>query len=264
MGGYRGRDPGCMDQSDLISTLESSAARTGGPGLGLGRLGCVNQLSKLVSQPLKGMGCVATTGMLPRRRWGCRSCGVQQHSGYGAPLAATGMPSRETVGGQNPDPMQPTAARTGRGGWTRPPRTPARARIRRTSAGRRRSQPFSPADRRTRMTAPKPPVGRRETGTWQGWQGWQGWKGTSPYTAAVSMPAPRLGSGEGRRGANQRRGRPAEKAGRPRSTRLPSIYLKLRSRRLLVTTNTDENAIAAPAIIGLSMPKAAKGRAATL
>jgi len=41
-------------------------------------------------------------------------------------------------------------------------------------------------------------------------------------------------------------------------------YLKDRSRRLLVTTKTEEKAIAAPAIIGLSMPKAASGRAATL
>ena len=37
-----------------------------------------------------------------------------------------------------------------------------------------------------------------------------------------------------------------------------------RSRRLLVTTNTDENAIAAPAIIGVSRPDAASGIAATL
>jgi cytochrome c-type biogenesis protein len=41
-------------------------------------------------------------------------------------------------------------------------------------------------------------------------------------------------------------------------------YLKDRSRRLLVTTKTEEKAIAAPAIIGLSIPKAASGRAATL
>ena len=39
---------------------------------------------------------------------------------------------------------------------------------------------------------------------------------------------------------------------------------KRRSRRLLVTTNTDENAIAAPASIGFSSPAAASGRAATL
>ncbi|VAZ93761.1 hypothetical protein LAUMK35_02417 [Mycobacterium pseudokansasii] len=38
----------------------------------------------------------------------------------------------------------------------------------------------------------------------------------------------------------------------------------LRSRRLLVTTNTDENAIAAPASIGLSSPAAASGNAAML
>ena len=41
-------------------------------------------------------------------------------------------------------------------------------------------------------------------------------------------------------------------------------HLKARSRRLLVTTNTDENAIAAPAIIGFSRPAAASGSAATL
>ena len=39
---------------------------------------------------------------------------------------------------------------------------------------------------------------------------------------------------------------------------------KPRSRRLLVTTNTELNAIAAPAIIGLSSPAAASGIAATL
>ena len=38
----------------------------------------------------------------------------------------------------------------------------------------------------------------------------------------------------------------------------------LRSRRLFATTNTEENAIAAPAIIGLSSPAAASGSAATL
>src|SRR3954451_17115721 len=37
-----------------------------------------------------------------------------------------------------------------------------------------------------------------------------------------------------------------------------------RSRRLLVTTNTELNAIAAPAIIALSRPAAASGSAATL
>ena len=39
---------------------------------------------------------------------------------------------------------------------------------------------------------------------------------------------------------------------------------KPRSRRLLPTTNTLENAIAAPAIMGVSMPSAASGIAATL
>ena len=39
---------------------------------------------------------------------------------------------------------------------------------------------------------------------------------------------------------------------------------KRRSRRLLLTTNTEENAIAAPAISGLSSPAMASGSAATL
>jgi hypothetical protein len=38
----------------------------------------------------------------------------------------------------------------------------------------------------------------------------------------------------------------------------------LRSRRLLLTTNTELNAIAAPASIGFSRPAAASGSAATL
>ncbi len=37
-----------------------------------------------------------------------------------------------------------------------------------------------------------------------------------------------------------------------------------RSRRLLLTTKTDENPMAAPASSGLSMPTAARGSAATL
>src|SRR5690606_40331032 len=40
--------------------------------------------------------------------------------------------------------------------------------------------------------------------------------------------------------------------------------LNLRRRRLLVTTNTDEAAMAAPAISGLSSPSAASGIAPTL
>lgn len=40
--------------------------------------------------------------------------------------------------------------------------------------------------------------------------------------------------------------------------------MKERNRRLLVTTKTEENAIAAPAIIGFSRPAAASGTAATL
>jgi len=39
---------------------------------------------------------------------------------------------------------------------------------------------------------------------------------------------------------------------------------KRRRRRLLLTTKTEEKAMAAPAIMGLSRPRAASGRAATL
>jgi FtsP/CotA-like multicopper oxidase with cupredoxin domain len=42
------------------------------------------------------------------------------------------------------------------------------------------------------------------------------------------------------------------------------VAVNRRSRRLLLTTNTEDSAMAAPAIIGLSRPAAAKGRAATL
>src|SRR4051812_14136307 len=45
---------------------------------------------------------------------------------------------------------------------------------------------------------------------------------------------------------------------------VPNVVVKRRSRRLLETTNTELNAMAAPAIIGLSSPAAAKGIAATL
>ncbi len=44
----------------------------------------------------------------------------------------------------------------------------------------------------------------------------------------------------------------------------PTRQRKLRSRRLLVTTNTLEAAMAAPASMGLARPAAASGRAATL
>ena len=44
----------------------------------------------------------------------------------------------------------------------------------------------------------------------------------------------------------------------------PEVGRKRRSRRLLLTTNTLENAMAAPASMGLSSPAAAMGRAATL
>lgn len=56
------------------------------------------------------------------------------------------------------------------------------------------------------------------------------------------------------------------RAGRGTARTPPSYAAALnpRSRSELPTTKTDENAIAAPAIIGLSSPAAASGRAATL
>lgn len=56
------------------------------------------------------------------------------------------------------------------------------------------------------------------------------------------------------------------RAGRGAARTPPSYAAALnpRSRSELPTTKTDENAIAAPAIIGLSSPAAASGRAATL
>lgn len=42
------------------------------------------------------------------------------------------------------------------------------------------------------------------------------------------------------------------------------VLVNPRNRRLLLTTKTLENAMAAPASMGLSMPSAAKGMAAAL
>lgn len=57
----------------------------------------------------------------------------------------------------------------------------------------------------------------------------------------------------------------AEAAGGPGGEAVgQSAALKPRSRRLLPTTKTEEKAMAAPAIIGLSSPAAASGSAATL
>ena len=64
-------------------------------------------------------------------------------------------------------------------------------------------------------------------------------------------PEVNLGRAESRHGAGPRMDQAA-------------VARNRRSRRLLVTTNTDENAIAAPAIIGVSRPDAASGIAATL
>ena len=69
------------------------------------------------------------------------------------------------------------------------------------------------------------------------------------WTAAVR--------GDGGDGVPPRRGPPLPLSGGPSAS-------KRRSRSELPTTSTDENAIAAPAIIGLSRPSAASGIAATL
>ena len=66
---------------------------------------------------------------------------------------------------------------------------------------------------------------------------------------------------KGQVGVEQRRVRAQPLLGGPGH---PQRLRKPRSRRLLETTNTDDSAIAAPAIIGLSSPAAASGRAATL
>lgn len=52
--------------------------------------------------------------------------------------------------------------------------------------------------------------------------------------------------------------------GSPSRKRAAQLRENVLSRRLFVTTNTDENAIAAPAIIGFRNPAAASGSAATL
>ena len=49
-----------------------------------------------------------------------------------------------------------------------------------------------------------------------------------------------------------------------RAIQMPATLRKLRRRRLLVTTKTEENAIAAPAMKGFSRPSIAIGMAATL
>jgi len=87
---------------------------------------------------------------------------------------------------------------------------------------------------------------------------------------AASDPAMRLlgaawiraASGGTRRGGPS--GPPRRGAGRSVGCPGQSAALKARRRRLLLTTNTEEKAIAAPASMGLSMPEAASGSAATL
>ena len=64
--------------------------------------------------------------------------------------------------------------------------------------------------------------------------------------------------------ADRRPGARRSRVARGRPSSCGAAGWKRRSRRLLVTTKTEEKAIAAPAIIGLSRPGAASGSAATL
>ncbi len=57
---------------------------------------------------------------------------------------------------------------------------------------------------------------------------------------------------------------PARVAPAPSGIDYPIVERKLRKRRLLLTTKTEENAIAAPASIGFNRPAMASGIAATL
>lgn len=59
-------------------------------------------------------------------------------------------------------------------------------------------------------------------------------------------------------------GDPARALGGLGARRCQDSARKVRRRRLLPTTKTEEKAIAAPAIMGLRRPAAARGRAATL
>ncbi len=81
----------------------------------------------------------------------------------------------------------------------------------------------------------------------------------------VSCPTVR---GSPRTCPSMRRGRltmsPRPVRNRPPSAPQPVAALKPRRRRELPTTKTEEKAMAAPAIIGLRRPEAARGRAATL
>ena len=75
---------------------------------------------------------------------------------------------------------------------------------------------------------------------------------------------PAAGSGHSGKVRRPTLDRPAADLSRAVHGRSSARAEKLRSRRLLVTTKTLLNAMAAPAIIGLSKPAAAKGSAATL
>ena len=83
----------------------------------------------------------------------------------------------------------------------------------------------------------------------------------APYTGAVcnkggtDRPTPRI---------TQRNGPLSGGTLQSRGQRCPQTPRNLRRRRLFKTTNTDENAMAAPAIMGVSRPDIAKGIAALL
>jgi HAD superfamily hydrolase (TIGR01509 family) len=95
----------------------------------------------------------------------------------------------------------------------------------------------------------------------------------SPDAGDLAVSPGAGSAGEGRRDVDAG-GRHADRAwagpaGRPSGSgraapRFSTSGAKPRSRRLLVTTNTELNAIAAPAIIGFSSPATASGIAATL
>jgi hypothetical protein len=83
-----------------------------------------------------------------------------------------------------------------------------------------------------------------------------------PWWSSRSCRASSRRAGWWRRHRAEHRARPG--APRPYGRDRGADPVKPRSRRLLVTTKTDESAIAPPAIIGLSSPAAARGMAATL
>ncbi len=107
---------------------------------------------------------------------------------------------------------------------------------------------LGPNSTRQHHAAPPAQVGRvPETDPSPCWGTRPGWAGRSGLLSGLP-PSPR----------------PISPSGRRRTAGQAEVARKERSRRLLLTTKTDDNAIAAPASIGLSSPAAATGRAATL